>query len=330
MTDKIKALEAEVASYLITDAATREAFRLRFLAKKGEIMTLFDEFKALPNEEKRVVGALLNKLKTAAEEKFKATESLSVKAESADGFDFTRPAMASFNGSLHPLNQVRSLLIDVFSRLGFEIATGPEIEDDWHNFTALNMPEDHPARDMQDTFFVQTDPAVVLRTHTSPVQIRTMLAQKPPIRIIAPGRVYRCDSDATHSPVFHQIEGLYIAKEVSFADLKQVLFTFVREIFGEGLGIRFRPSFFPFTEPSAEMDIEWVKNGESSWMEILGCGMIDPNVLINCGIDPEEYSGYAFGLGVERIAMLKYGIRDIRLFYENDVRFLSQFEAGAV
>lgn len=330
MTDKIKALEAEVAAYLITDAATREAFRLKFLAKKGEIMPLFDEFKSLPNEEKRVVGALLNKLKTAAEERFKASESLSAKAESVDGFDFSRPAMASFSGSLHPLNQVRSQLIDVFSRLGFEIATGPEIEDDWHNFTALNMPEDHPARDMQDTFFVQTDPAVVLRTHTSPVQIRTMLAQKPPIRIIAPGRVYRCDSDATHSPVFHQIEGLYIAKDVSFADLKQVLFTFVKEIFGEGLGIRFRPSFFPFTEPSAEMDIEWIKNGESSWMEILGCGMIDPNVLRNCGIDPEEYSGYAFGLGVERIAMLKYGIRDIRLFYENDVRFLSQFEAGTV
>lgn len=330
MTDKISALSARVEAFVISDAASREAFRLEFLSKKGEISTLFEDFKTLPNEEKKGVGALLNKLKLQAEEKFKSAGSDATDATNASGFDFTRPVNAVSVGSLHPINQVRSELIEVFGKLGFEIATGPEVEDDWHNFTALNMPEDHPARDMQDTFFVQTDPALVLRTHTSPVQIRTMLNQQPPIRIIAPGRVYRCDSDATHSPVFHQIEGLYIAKNVSFADLKQVLFTFVKEIFGEGLGIRFRPSFFPFTEPSAEMDIEWIKNGESSWMEILGCGMIDPNVLINCGIDPEEYSGYAFGLGVERIAMLKYGIRDIRLFYENDIRFLNQFEAGTV
>lgn len=328
MTDKINSLSAEVAAYVIADAASREAFRLKFLAKKGEITALFDDFKTLPGDEKRTVGALLNKLKVQAEEKFKAFEETTAEAIGS-GLDFTRP-IAPQLGSLHPINQVRSQLIEVFAKLGFEIATGPEIEDDWHNFTALNMPEDHPARDMQDTFFVCQDPAVVLRTHTSPVQIRTMLKQNAPVRIIAPGRVYRCDSDATHSPVFHQIEGLYIAKNVSFADLKQVLFTFVKEIFGEGLGIRFRPSFFPFTEPSAEMDIEWIKNGERSWMEILGCGMVDPNVLINCGIDPEEYSGYAFGLGVERIAMLKYGIRDIRLFYENDVRFLNQFAAGTV
>jgi len=329
MTDKINALRAEVEAYVISDAASREAFRLRFLAKKGEITSLFDDFKALPVDEKKAVGAQLNVLKTQAEEKFKAAETGAADA-GATGFDFSRPAQNLPSGSLHPINQVRSELISVFEKLGFEIATGPEIEDDWHNFTALNMPADHPARDMQDTFFVSQDPAVVLRTHTSPVQIRTMLKQNAPVRIIAPGRVYRCDSDATHSPVFHQIEGLYIAKDVSFADLKQVLFTFVKEIFGEGLGIRFRPSFFPFTEPSAEMDIEWIKNGESSWMEILGCGMVDPNVLQNCGIDPEEYCGYAFGLGVERIAMLKYGIRDIRLFYENDVRFLGQFSAGTV
>lgn len=329
MTDKINSLSAEVSAYNITDAASREAFRLKYLAKKGEITALFDDFKTLPGDEKRTVGALLNKLKVQAEEKFKSFED-SVADATSSGFDFTRPAGGTSVGSLHPINQVRSQLIEVFAKLGFEIATGPEIEDDWHNFTALNMPEDHPARDMQDTFFVCQDPAIVLRTHTSPVQIRTMLKQNAPVRIIAPGRVYRCDSDATHSPVFHQIEGLYIAKNVSFADLKQVLFTFVKEIFGEGLGIRFRPSFFPFTEPSAEMDIEWIKNGESSWMEILGCGMVDPNVLMNCGIDPEEYSGYAFGLGVERIAMLKYGIRDIRLFYENDVRFLNQFAAGTV
>jgi phenylalanyl-tRNA synthetase alpha chain len=330
MTEKIEKLGLEVDAFSIHDAASREAFRLRFLSKKGEITTLFDEFKALPPEQKRGVGAVLNALKVKAEEKFKAAEDLLSGGGESSGTDFTRPSGMWAAGSLHPLNQVRSELISVFSRLGFEIATGPEIEDDWHNFTALNIPEDHPARDMQDTFFVQTDPATVLRTHTSPVQIRTMLKQKPPIRIIAPGRVYRCDSDATHSPVFHQIEGLYIAKDVSFSDLKQVLFTFVKEVFGEGVGIRFRPSFFPFTEPSAEMDIEWKKGSESSWMEILGCGMIDPNVLANCGIDPEEYNGYAFGLGVERITMLKYGIRDIRLFYENDVRFLSQFEAGTV
>lgn len=329
MTDTINSLLAEVAAFPITDTASREAFRLRFLAKKGEITALFDGFKTLPNEEKRTVGALLNQLKTQAETKFKEFEAAETETVSS-GFDFTRPVVGQGVGSLHPINQVRSQLIDVFSRLGFEIATGPEVEDDWHNFTALNIPEDHPARDMQDTFFVSQDPAVVLRTHTSPVQIRTMLAQNAPVRIIAPGRVYRCDSDATHSPIFHQIEGLYIAKNVSFSDLKQVLFTFVKEIFGDGVGIRFRPSFFPFTEPSAEMDIEWIKNGERSWMEILGCGMVDPNVLRNCGIDPEEYSGYAFGLGVERITMLKYGIRDIRLFYENDVRFLNQFSAGTV
>lgn len=330
MTEKIEKLSAEVESYSIHDSATLEAFRLRFLSKKGEISTLFDEFKNLPADQKKGLGALLNGLKVKAEEKFNSgSKSLSEHTEKSET-DFSRPAGGWMRGSLHPLNQVRSELISVFARLGFEIATGPEIEDDWHNFTALNIPEDHPARDMQDTFFIQTDPATVLRTHTSPVQIRTMLKQKPPIRIIAPGRVYRCDSDATHSPVFHQIEGLYIAKNVSFSDLKQVLFSFVKEIFGEGVGIRFRPSFFPFTEPSAEMDIEWKKGDESRWMEILGCGMIDPNVLANCGIDPEEYSGYAFGLGVERITMLKYGIRDIRLFYENDVRFLRQFEAGRV
>jgi phenylalanyl-tRNA synthetase alpha chain len=330
MTEKIEKLRAEVESYSIHDSATLEAFRLRFLSKKGEISTLFEEFKNLPADQKKGLGALLNGLKVKAEEKFNSGSKSLLEHTEKSETDFSRPAGGWMRGSLHPLNQVRSELISVFARLGFEIATGPEIEDDWHNFTALNIPEDHPARDMQDTFFIQTDPATVLRTHTSPVQIRTMLKQKPPIRIIAPGRVYRCDSDATHSPVFHQIEGLYIARHVSFADLKQVLFSFVKEIFGEGVGIRFRPSFFPFTEPSAEMDIEWKKGDESRWMEILGCGMIDPNVLANCGIDPEEYSGYAFGLGVERITMLKYGIRDIRLFYENDVRFLSQFEAGRV
>lgn len=324
MQDIIQQLQAEVDAFAITDAATKEAFRLRFLSRKGSISVLFDDFKALPPEQKRSLGAPLNVLKKNAEEKWNAAEFSQTKSSTSD-VDLTRPSGFMPPGSIHPLNLVKHELIAVFQGLGFETATGPEIESDWHNFTALNMPEDHPARDMQDTFFVQTDPAIVLRTHTSPVQIRTMLSQKPPIRIIAPGRVYRCDSDATHSPIFHQIEGLYIDKKVSFADLKQVLYYFVKEIFGNDVNIRFRPSFFPFTEPSAEMDIEWVKNGEKRWMEILGCGMVDPNVLQHCGIDPEEYTGFAFGLGVERICMLKYGISDIRLFLENDLRFLRQF-----
>lgn len=326
MQDKIQQIQAEIDAFQISNAQDKEAFRLAFLSKKGSVSILFDEFRSLPGEEKRLWGQPLNVLKKYAEEKWNSAD-FSAKSDQNAGVDLSRPSGINAPGSIHPLNIVKNELIAVFQGLGFEVATGPEIESDWYNFTALNIPEDHPARDMQDTFFVQTDPAIVLRTHTSPVQVRTMLSQKPPIRIIAPGRVYRCDSDATHSPVFHQIEGLYIAPKASFADLKQVLYYFVKEIFGDDVNIRFRPSFFPFTEPSAEMDIEWIKNGEKRWMEILGCGMVDPNVLRNCNIDPEEYSGFAFGLGVERICMLKYGISDIRLFLENDLRFLRQFSS---
>ena len=326
MQEKIQQIQAEIDSFQIQSEELKEQFRLTFLSKKGSISLLFEAFRSMPAEEKKLYGQPLNVLKKNAEEKWKNAD-FSKESAGPTGYDFTRPSGINHPGSIHPLNLVKNELIQVFSGLGFEVATGPEVEGDWYNFTALNIPEDHPARDMQDTFFVQTNPAIVLRTHTSPVQVRTMLSQKPPIRIIAPGRVYRNDSDATHSPIFHQIEGLYIAPKTSFSDLKQVLFYFVKEVFGEDVNIRFRPSFFPFTEPSAEMDIEWVKNGEKKWMEILGCGMVDPNVLIQCGIDPEEYSGYAFGLGVERICMLKYGISDIRLFLENDLRFLQQFSS---
>jgi phenylalanyl-tRNA synthetase alpha chain len=289
---------------------------------------LFDEFKTLDNSVKKEFGAQLNILKKLAEAKLADAEQnfKTDTHQSNINIDFSRPSGFASYGSIHPLNVVKNEIIDVFKKIGFEVVTGPEIEDDWHNFTALNIAADHPARDMQDTFFLHQNPDIVLRTHTSPVQIRTMLNNKPPIRIITPGRVYRCDSDTTHSPVFHQVEGLYIAEKVSFADLKQTLFHFVKEIFGDGVAVRFRPSFFPFTEPSAEMDIEWNKKGKKSWMEILGCGMVDPQVLINCGIDPEKYTGFAFGLGVERITMLKYGISDIRLFLDNDIRFLKQFE----
>ncbi|MCB0738951.1 MAG: phenylalanine--tRNA ligase subunit alpha, partial [Bacteroidetes bacterium] len=247
--------------------------------------------------------------------------------KAAADVDVTLPGYPFEIGGRHPIDAVRDELVDIFARIGFDIAEGSEVIDEWTNFTALNMPEDHPARDMQDTFFVKNMDGYVLRTHTSGVQVKVMQNQKPPIRTISPGMVFRKDNDATHSPFFHQVEGLYVAENVSFADLKQTLFYFVNEMFGEGTEFRLRPSYFPFTEPSAEMDIEWNKNGEKSWMEILGCGMVDPSVLENCGIDSTKYTGYAFGIGVERIAMLKYGIHDIRTFYENDIRFLRQFKA---
>lgn len=328
MLEKIKEYTEIINNSSIGSKEEAENFRLKFLSKKGLVSVLFDEFKTLDNSVKKEFGAQLNILKKLAEAKLAEAEQ-SFKSESHQSninIDFSRPSGFTSYGSIHPLNVVKNEIIDVFKKIGFEVVTGPEIEDDWHNFTALNIAADHPARDMQDTFFLHQNPDIVLRTHTSPVQIRTMLNNKPPIRIITPGRVYRCDSDTTHSPVFHQVEGLYIAEKVSFADLKQTLFHFVKEIFGDGVAVRFRPSFFPFTEPSAEMDIEWNKKGKKSWMEILGCGMVDPQVLTNCGIDPEKYSGFAFGLGVERITMLKYGISDIRLFLDNDIRFLKQFE----
>lgn len=331
---EIKALEAEIVQWNPENIQDIENFRLKWLSKKGIIPGLYARMKDIAPDQKREYGQVVNSLKTMAEEKFEAEKARIEAAQAGEKYksiDLTLDAAPFSLGSHHPLSIIRDRMIDIFSRLGFVVAEGPEIVDDWHNFTALNMPADHPARDMQDTFFVSKDPDIVLRTHTSSVQVQLMQKQKPPIRAIAPGRVFRKDSDATHSPVFHQIEGLYIDENVSFADLKQTLFYFVQEMFGEGTKVRFRPSYFPFTEPSAEMDISRTKTdpetGETteSWMEILGCGMVDPAVLENCGIDSEKYTGYAFGLGIERIAMVKYKIPDIRLFYENDLRFLGQF-----
>lgn len=319
----------EIESFSPNSAEEVEQFRIKYLGAKGAVKGLSAVFKDIPNEQKKEYGQLVNAVKQAAEakvEQFKDTFTDQSKQKGARE-DLTRPVHIGQPGTRHPLSIIKNEIEDIFARIGFSVAEGPEIEDDWHNFTALNIPEDHPARDMQDTFFLKHDPDVVLRTHTSPVQIRYMQMHKPPIRIIAPGRVYRVDSDSTHSPVFHQVEGLYIAKGVSFAEMKQTLFYFAHEMFGKDVQMRFRPSFFPFTEPSAEMDISWEKDGKKSWLEIMGCGMVDPNVLENCKIDPDVYTGYAFGIGIERIAMLKFGIPDIRLFYENDLRFLKQFAA---
>lgn len=303
-----------------------EDFKRLVLGKNGLIQSAMNEFRALPGSEKPKWGSELNRLKAEATDLYQSAIDLLDSEVVLPWSDITLPSIPLPVGSLHPLTQVEHELTALFARIGFRVAKGPEIEDDWHNFTALNFPENHPARDMQDTFFMKGNPEFLLRTHTSGVQIRTMLSQRPPIRIVAPGRVYRCDNDATHSPVFHQIEGLVIDKNISFADMKEVLYYFVKEFFGTDFEVRFRPSYFPFTEPSAEMDIgRRISKDEISWMEILGCGMVDPAVLENCNIDPAEYSGYAFGIGIDRLAMLRYQIPDIRLLYENDVRFLSQF-----
>ena len=287
------------------------------------INDLFEDFKKLSIEEKKEFGKTLNELKNLAKEKLLSLSKESSKNDSTDNnIDYSLPAEDDTVGSLHPLRIVRNNIIKIFRDIGFSIEDGPEIEEDWYNFTALNFPENHPAREMQDTFFISKDPDVVLRTHTSNVQIRLMEKQKPPMRVIIPGRVYRNETVSAKSHCFfHQVEGLYIDKNVSFKDLKDTLYYFAKEMFGSDTKVRFRPSYFPFTEPSAEMDISW-KNG---WLEILGSGLVDPNVLKNCGIDPKEYSGFAFGMGIERIAMLKYGIDDLRLFSENDKRFLKQF-----
>lgn len=313
-----------------------EKFRLQFLVKKGEINSLFEEFKKLGKEEKKEVGQLLNNLKKEAQEKYDQAKTLlgsgSVQKEKEE--DYSLPGKSVGQGSRHPLSLVQNKMITIFKEMGFSISEGPEIEDDWHNFSALNFPENHPARDMQDTFFIEKD--ISLRTHTSSVQVRVMENCAPPIRTISPGRVYRNEAiSARSNSFFHQIEGLYIDKGVSFADLKQTLFLFVQQFFGEETKVRFRPSYFPFTEPSAEMDIYLGTDSEedyrltkgTGWLEILGCGMVDVNVLENCGIDAVTYSGFAFGMGVERIAMFQYGIKDIRTLFENDKRFLEQFKA---
>ena len=323
MKEKINALQKEIKNYSGSGAEGIEAFRMKYISKKSVINDLFEDFKKLSIEEKKEFGKTLNELKNLAKEKLLSLSKGSSKNNSTDkNIDYSLPAEDDTIGSLHPLRIVRNNIIKIFRDIGFSIEDGPEIEEDWYNFTALNFPENHPAREMQDTFFISKDPDVVLRTHTSNVQIRLMEKQKPPMRVIIPGRVYRNETVSAKSHCFfHQVEGLYIDKNVSFKDLKDTLYYFAKEMFGSDTKVRFRPSYFPFTEPSAEMDISW-KNG---WLEILGSGLVDPNVLKNCGIDPEEYSGFAFGMGIERIAMLKYGIDDLRLFSENDKRFLKQF-----
>jgi len=335
MLERIESLSKEIDSIEIKSNDEAEKFRLTYLSKKGLVSLLFNDFKNVAPEAKREIGEKLNRLKIKANEKLKSSMIQSEDAgDNDDIFDYTLPGDVLTIGTRHPVSLIRAKIINIFSKLGFSVNEGPEIEDDYHVFTALNFPLDHPARDMQDTFFIEKDPDILLRTHTSSVQIRVMENQKPPIRSLFPGRVFRNEAISARSHcIFHQVEGLYIDKKVSFADLKQTLLFFAREMFGAETQIRLRPSFFPFTEPSAEMDISCSLCGgkgcnvckHSGWVEILGCGMVDPNVLQNCGIDPTLYSGFAFGMGVERIAMLKYQINDIRLFFENDVRFLNQF-----
>jgi len=338
MIDKIKEHISKVQDFKSEDASVVEAFRIEYLGKKGFLNQFFAEFKNVPNEEKKDFGQAINTLKdTATEKVLELKEALEGKQEEKGNYgDLTRPAEAIQIGSRHPISIVKNQIIEIFSNIGFNVSEGPEIEDDWHNFTALNLPEYHPARDMQDTFFIQTNPDILLRTHTSSVQVRYMEENKPPIRTISPGRVFRNEAISARSHcIFHQVEGLYIDKDVSFADLKQTLLYFTKQLFGKSK-IRLRPSYFPFTEPSAEVDIYWGLETETDyritkgtgWLEIMGCGMVDPNVLKNCGIDPTEYTGFAFGMGIERIAMLLYQIGDIRMFYENDVRFLEQFKSA--
>lgn len=336
MESRIKDLLEEVEKAKADSLEEVEQLRLKFLSKKGLVSVLFEDFRHLPQEQKRAVGLLLNDLKNRTTEKIESLKSSFKEQEAtpSPGLDLTRPVDYMEVGSRHPLSIVRNDIISIFSRIGFTIAEGPEIEDDWHNFSALNFPPDHPARDMQDTFFIEKNPDIALRTHTSSVQIRTMETHKPPIRMIFPGRVFRNEAISARAHcIFHQVEGLYVDKHVSFADLKQTLLYFAKEMFGEETKIRLRPSYFPFTEPSGEMDVSCNICGgkgcnickHTGWVEILGCGMVDPAVLENCGIDSKGFSGYAFGMGIERITMLKYQIRDLRLFFENDIRFLKQF-----
>ncbi|NIJ44080.1 phenylalanyl-tRNA synthetase alpha chain [Wenyingzhuangia heitensis] len=337
MLDKVKELIGEVNDFKATTKEELEAFRIKYIGKKGILNDLFTEFKNVANDQKKEFGQALNTFKNAAEGKVnelkEVLEDANLNKNSLN--DLTRPAEPLSLGSRHPISIVKNQIIDVFSRIGFTVSEGPEIEDDWHNFTALNLPEYHPARDMQDTFFIEQNPDILLRTHTSSVQTRYMENNTPPIRTLSPGRVFRNeDISARAHCIFHQVEGLYIDTDVSFADLKQTLLYFTQEMFGKSK-IRLRPSYFPFTEPSAEVDIYWGLETETDykitkgtgWLEIMGCGMVDPNVLKNANIDPTKYSGYAFGMGIERIAMLLYQIPDIRMFYENDVRFLEQFKS---
>lgn len=338
MIEKIKALKEQINAITANNADELEALRIKYLSKKGEITALFSDFRNVPNEQKREIGQLLNELKTLATDKINALkEAFDAKAVENEDIDLTRTSAPQEIGTRHPISLVRKEIIDIFSRLGFTIAEGPEVEDDWHVFSSLNFAEDHPARDMQDTFFIQRNPDVLLRTHTSSVQSRIMEHTEPPIRIICPGRVYRNEAISARAHCFfHQVEALYVDKNVTFADLKQVLLYFAQEMFGPDTKIRLRPSYFPFTEPSAEMDISCDLCGGkgcafckgTGWVEILGCGMVDPNVLESCGLDSKVYSGFALGMGIERITNLKYRVKDLRMFSENDVRFLDEFKSA--
>lgn len=336
MKEKIDTLWLEVKSHTISSAQELENFRIKYLGSKGIVKELFGELKNVPNEEKKEVGQLLNTFRNNTESFYEELKSaLSSTASKDTGLDYSRPGNNELIGSRHPLSLVRSEIIEIFSRIGYTVSEGPEIEDDWHNFSALNFPPEHPARDMQDTFFVEKgETEMALRTHTSSVQVRVMESSTPPIRTISPGRVYRNEAISARAHCFfHQVEGLYIDKNVSFADLKQTLLYFAKELFGETATIRMRPSYFPFTEPSAEVDVSCtICNSKgcnvckhTGWLEILGCGMVDPNVLEASGIDSKVYSGFAFGMGIERISQLKYKVNDLRLYSENDVRFLRQF-----
>lgn len=337
MIEKIKNHITEIQSFTAETKEEVEQFRIKYLGKKGILNEFFAEFRNVANDQKKEFGQTINQLKSAAQDKVKELKDQLESTEEEQGIyaDLSRPGEPLEIGGRHPISIVKNEIIEIFANIGFNVSEGPEIEDDWHNFSALNLPEHHPARDMQDTFFIQTDPDILLRTHTSSVQVRYMEENQPPIRTISPGRVFRNEAISSRSHcIFHQVEGLYIDKNVSFADLKQTLLYFTEQLFGKSK-IRLRPSYFPFTEPSAEVDIYWGLETETDyritkgtgWLEIMGCGMVDPNVLRNCNIDPETYSGFAFGMGIERIAMLLYQIGDIRMFYENDMRFLEQFKS---
>ncbi len=333
-------LKEEIKNFSTADKNPAETFRIKFLGTKGQVKSLMSEMKNIAPENRKEMGQLLNELKLFAETKYAELEKIienGAPSTDSNNIDLTLPGESLPLGTRHPISIVKNKIVSIFQRLGFAVAEGPEIEDDWHNFTALNLPADHPARDMQDTFYVSQNPDWMLRTHTSSVQVREMEKGKLPIRIICPGRVYRNETISARAHCFfHQVEGLYIAEEVSFADLKQTLYFFVQEMFGDTMKVRFRPSYFPFTEPSAEMDISCLICGgagcnvckQTGWVEILGCGMVHPNVLENCSIDSNKYSGFAFGMGIERITMLKYQVKDLRLFSENDLRFLRQFTSA--
>ncbi|MCK9640908.1 MAG: phenylalanine--tRNA ligase subunit alpha [Prolixibacteraceae bacterium] len=338
MLDRIKELQKEIEELAVQTAEELEDMRIKYLSKKGEVSKLFEDFRNVSADQKKEIGAAVNTLKNFALEKIRILkEGLEEQGAEVKKMDLTLPGDPMRAGTRHPISIVKNEMLEIFKRLGFVVSEGPEIEDDWHVFSALNFPEEHPARDMQDTFFIQRNPDILLRTHTSSVQVHDMETMKPPIRTVTPGRVFRNEAISYRAHcMFHQIEGLYIDENVSFADLKQTLLYFAKELFGEKTEIRMRPSYFPFTEPSAEVDVSCsICGGKgcnvckySGWLEILGCGMVDPNVLEASGIDSKKYTGFAFGMGIERTAMLKYGINDLRLYFENDVRFLNQFEAA--